>query len=152
MRYTTKNMLVVILAGLVFAFTACADDGTSSGPIADPTPLDQTKIELSLSIRADGQNESAHYTLICSGSAAAKTSEHPTPSAACELLAASPQILDPVPADQMCTQQYGGPATALVTGTRAGQPISREFDLKDGCGISDWRNALPLLGQQPTGN
>lgn len=152
MRQARVSILVLILGVSALLFSGCADDGVSSGPVPDPSPLDETKVELSIFIRANGIAESAHYTLNCSGSAAAKTSEHPQPSEACELLAKSPQILDPAPANQMCTEQYGGPATALVTGTRDGKAVNREFNLKNGCGISDWNNALPLLVQQPTGN
>ena len=152
MRQARVSKLVLILGFSALLLSGCADDGVSSGPVADPSPLDQTKVELSIFIRANGIDESAHYTLNCSGSAAAKTSEHPQPSEACELLATSPQILDPAPANQMCTEQYGGPATALVTGTRDGKGVNREFNLKNGCGIADWNNALPLLVQQPTGN
>lgn len=152
MQRAKVSVLVLIFSATALLFSGCADDGVSSGPGPDPTPLDGAKTELSISIRADGKTESAFYTLKCSGSAAEKTSEHPQPSEACELLAKSPQILDPAPANQMCTEQYGGPATALVTGTRDGKEVRREFNLKNGCGISDWNNALPLLVQQPSGN
>ncbi|PQZ89561.1 hypothetical protein CQ018_15520 [Arthrobacter sp. MYb227] len=152
MQQAKLSLLALIFGASVLLFSGCADDGVTSGPIPDPTPLDETKIELSISIRANGKVQSAHYTLNCSGSAVAKTSDHPLPSEACELLAKSPQILDPAPSNQMCTEQYGGPATALVTGTRDGKAVNREFDLKNGCGISDWGNALPLLVQQPSGN
>lgn len=152
MRRARVSTLVLILGASTLLFSGCADDGARSGPIPDPSPLDETTVELSIHIRANGIDESAHYTLNCSGSAAAKTSKHPQPSEACGLLARAPQILGPAPANQMCTEQYGGPATALVTGTRDGKAINREFNLKNGCGISDWNNALPLLVQQPTGN
>lgn len=152
MRQARVSILVLILGVSAALFSGCADDGVSSGPVPDQSPLNETKIELSILIRANGTDESAHYTLSCSGLAAAKSSDHPLPSEACELLAKSPQILDPAPSNQICTEQYGGPATALVTGTRDGQAVSREFDLKNGCGIADWGNALPLLVQQPSGN
>ena len=65
-----------------------------------------------------------------------------------------PQVLDPAPAPgtQMCTEQYGGPATASITGTVDGKSVERDFDLKNGCGISAWNDALPLLVELPTGN
>lgn len=49
-------------------------------------------------------------------------------------------------ADMMCTQQYGGPQVAVVTGTFHGRPVHRRFSLTDGCEIARWRSLAPLLG------
>jgi hypothetical protein len=44
-----------------------------------------------------------------------------------------------------CTQIYGGPERALVTGTIGARRIRRGFSRTNGCGVSDWRRAMPLL-------
>jgi hypothetical protein len=44
-----------------------------------------------------------------------------------------------------CSQIYGGPERALVTGTIGGRRIRRGFSRTNGCGIADWRRAMPLL-------
>jgi hypothetical protein len=44
-----------------------------------------------------------------------------------------------------CTQIYGGPERALVTGTIGARRIRRGFARTDGCRIADWRRAMPLL-------
>jgi hypothetical protein len=44
-----------------------------------------------------------------------------------------------------CTQIYGGPERALVTGTIGSRRIHRGFSRTNGCGVSDWRRAMPLL-------
>ncbi|MDV8147355.1 serine protease inhibitor [Arthrobacter sp. B10-11] len=49
-------------------------------------------------------------------------------------------------ADMMCTQQYGGPQVAVVTGTFHGRPVHSSFSLTDGCEIARWRSLAPLLG------
>jgi hypothetical protein len=44
-----------------------------------------------------------------------------------------------------CTQQYGGPQTATVTGTLHGEAIDAKFSRVNGCEISRWEQAAPLL-------
>ncbi|WP_411149545.1 SSI family serine proteinase inhibitor [Streptomyces sp. A30] len=51
----------------------------------------------------------------------------------------------PVPGDSVCTMQYGGPATAHVTGTWAGRPVDARFDRSNGCEIGRWDRFVPLL-------
>ena len=48
--------------------------------------------------------------------------------------------------DAMCTQQYGGPQVALVTGLLYGRRVHSRFTLTDGCEIARWRALAPLLG------
>ncbi|MEV8031294.1 SSI family serine proteinase inhibitor [Streptomyces sp. NPDC086182] len=56
----------------------------------------------------------------------------------------------PVPPDTLCTMQYGGPATAHVTGTWAGRPVDARYDRSNGCEISRWNALVPLLpGARP---
>lgn len=47
--------------------------------------------------------------------------------------------------DRACTQIYGGPERARVTGRIGGRSVRRVFSRTDGCGIADWRRAMPLL-------
>ena len=56
-------------------------------------------------------------------------------------------IFFPVPGPPMlCTQQYGGPQVALVTGTLGGRQVHCRFSLTDGCEIARWHALAPLLG------
>ena len=48
--------------------------------------------------------------------------------------------------DVICTQQYGGPQTASITGELNGTPVVGSFSLTDGCQISRWNSATDLLG------
>lgn len=45
----------------------------------------------------------------------------------------------------LCTMQYGGSATAHVTGTWAGRPVDARYDRGDGCEIARWDRLVPLL-------
>ncbi|POH72218.1 SSI family serine proteinase inhibitor [Arthrobacter glacialis] len=135
--------------------SSCGSTGGGTGQASSPAPVSTTDqaatVDLVVEIRNDGQNTS--YSLQCAGSTALATSKHPNAAKACELLARDSKFLDPSPdpTSQMCTQLYGGPATASVTGTIAGKAVDRDFDLKNGCGISAWTAALPLLVEQPAG-
>jgi hypothetical protein len=56
----------------------------------------------------------------------------------------------PVPPDTLCTMEYGGPATAHVTGTWAGRPVDARYDRSNGCEMSRWNALVPLLpGARP---
>jgi hypothetical protein len=55
------------------------------------------------------------------------------------------EVFESVPGDVACTQQYGGPETATVTGTLRGKPVDAEFSRVNGCEISRWRQATPLF-------
>jgi hypothetical protein len=41
--------------------------------------------------------------------------------------------------------QYGGAATARVTGTWAGRPVDAAYSRKNGCEIARWDRLVPLL-------
>jgi hypothetical protein len=45
----------------------------------------------------------------------------------------------------MCTQIYGGPETARIVGTWAGQAVDARFSRVDGCEIARWRALTGLL-------
>ncbi len=42
------------------------------------------------------------------------------------------------PADQICTQIFGGADIAVISGELDGQPVSVEIKRNDGCGIAAW--------------
>jgi hypothetical protein len=41
--------------------------------------------------------------------------------------------------------EYGGPATARITGTWAGRPVDGRYDRSNGCQIARWNDLVPLL-------
>jgi hypothetical protein len=50
-----------------------------------------------------------------------------------------------------CTQIYGGPQRARITGTIGTRQIDRRLKRTNGCEISDWRHAVPLVPQVRAG-
>jgi hypothetical protein len=64
----------------------------------------------------------------------------------CAADAVSAHAFEPVNPRQACTDIFGGPQTALVTGTLRGKPVSARFRRDNGCQIARWEAAAPLLG------
>jgi len=48
-----------------------------------------------------------------------------------------------------CTEIYGGPETAHLTGTLAGEPVDVEISRNNGCGITDYDALFAALGVEP---
>jgi hypothetical protein len=64
---------------------------------------------------------------------------HPRRTAACrELRRLGWQTLRPVPPDVACTQIYGGPQVAVVTGLIDGRRVWAKLRRTDGCQIDRW--------------
>jgi LysM repeat protein len=47
---------------------------------------------------------------------------------------------------QLCSQIYGGPQYAHITGTVSGEPVNLMVTRTDGCGTAAWQTLEPLLG------
>lgn len=138
------SVLVVLL------LTACAPGGgpgspPSSGkpqpapPTVSPSPSAGT--DALTIVVDDGSGGQTTWTLQCDPPGG----DHPDPAAACAALDAHPDALAPVAPGRMCTQQYGGPMTATVTGRWRGDPVDSRFSLTDGCQIARWAALQGLL-------
>ncbi len=121
----------------------------TSRPSAGPG---QGNAELAITVvPAQGAAE-VDYTLVCSSGTPAAESSHPNAAAACAAIKANPDILAPSKpsGSQACTQQYGGPQVAVVTGTFRGRSVHSTFTRTDGCEIARWKAMAPLLGGTAT--
>ncbi len=64
----------------------------------------------------------------------------PRRTTACRALAHSGvSTLRPVPPDRACTEIYGGPMVAIVTGTIGGRRVWARLRRDDGCQIDRWK-------------
>ncbi|MGW6454825.1 SSI family serine proteinase inhibitor [Streptomyces sp. NPDC055078] len=74
---------------------------------------------------------------------------HPEAEAACarldELAREGRDPFAPVGQDEVCTQQFGGPETARVTGIWHGRKVDGTFARTNGCEISRWQTMEPVL-------
>jgi len=69
----------------------------------------------------------------------------PARVAACRKLNSLTSPFRPIPENALCTQIYGGPQVARVTGRFRGNRIWAEFRRRDGCEIARWERLRPLL-------
>lgn len=164
-RPPTRHLLLGALApAALLLLAACADGsaGTSPtpsvvAPVASPTagrPLGPAPsvsrsavpaaAGLTVEVDATGEGATETWTLTCDPTGGT----HPDPQAACLVLgtAEGRAALEPVPMDTACTQLWGGPQTAHVTGTLDGQAVDATFSRSDGCQIARWDALEPLLG------
>ncbi|WP_435375666.1 SSI family serine proteinase inhibitor [Aquipuribacter sp. MA13-6] len=116
-------------------------------------PVDPVGAELTVVVGGpDG--DQPPVTLSCDWATGTATGSHPQAQQACaDLLAAvtAGNPFAPVAPDAMCTQQYGGDATAEITGAvldAEGGPVdvAATFALTDGCQISRWQAMGAVLG------
>jgi hypothetical protein len=70
---------------------------------------------------------------------------HPQAAAACRKLAAMQSPFAPIPKDAVCTEQYGGPQVALVTGTFRGHAVWTQLAARNGCEIARFKRLSFLV-------
>lgn len=139
--------------------TTESDGGTSTETPATTTTTTaggggevDAAISLSIDVTADGQPLRS-ATLSCGNTTAEGTDFLADPQAAvaaCDLLQTNPdastRLVEGPNPDLLCTEIYGGPEVATVTGEIQGQPVDTTIDRTDGCGIAAWDTLAPLLG------
>jgi hypothetical protein len=69
----------------------------------------------------------------------------PHRAAACRKLAGLKAPFAPVPKNVACTEIYGGPQVALVTGRFRGRSVRAAFNRRDGCQIERWNRVAFLF-------
>ncbi len=153
MRTPVLHLLTAPLAVVAFGLlTACAttDPGPSGPTAATPRatgsgstspPPSASSGELTIVVRDAGEQEST-WTLTCDPVGGT----HPDPAAACAALTAhATAALPPVAKDTMCTDVYGGPETASITGTWDSRPVASSFSRTNGCQTARWNMLEGLL-------
>ena len=111
---------------------------------SDSSVSTRSGAELLVTVTESEGSTPTEWMLTCGSSAGGS---HPDPPAACAALQA---VLDeggdpfaPVPADAVCTEIYGGSATATLTGTWQGKAVDASYSRTNGCEIARWD---PLMG------
>lgn len=126
-----------------------ADDGNDQPPLgAGPYPVGTLEITIT-----HPDADPLSYTISCLGDTATITPpvEGLNEQTACAALsddATRTLLFDGPPADRICTEIYGGPDEATITGTLDEQPVDVVITRNDGCGIDDWDSTL--AGVLPT--
>jgi hypothetical protein len=70
---------------------------------------------------------------------------HPQAASACRKLAAMTSPFAPIPKDAVCTEQYGGPQVALITGTFRGHALWTQLAARNGCEIARFKRLSFLV-------
>lgn len=100
---------------------------------------------LTVTVRDAGEGLDGTYEVTCRPG----RGSHPDPEGACAAVERNARwgqdTFAPPQQDAICTMQYGGPATAHVTGTWAGRPVDAVYDRRNGCAIDRWDALVPLL-------
>ena len=120
----------------------CGSESSDEPPAAGGTEPDPPATELTIAYWPDGRDGPAREaTLTCDPDGGT----HPRPAEACEALRADADALAPLPPDLMCTQIYGGPEEAEITGTLDGEQVQASFSRQNGCEIDRWDRLADLF-------
>ncbi len=128
--------IVLALAGLAL-LAGCGSDDDEPASTVPPAPSG-----VALDIRFDdGEGHTRRASLRCAGGDPEATGylEDGDPAALCRAARAVASLITrQPPARRVCTQIFGGPQTARVTGTLAGADVDRRFSRHNGCRIAEW--------------
>ncbi len=140
-------MVSVIAVAVVGCGSTQANDDVTpppDTPIGGPFPVADLAI-----VVEHPDRETVDYRLSCLGDTATVIGDVDVEEQAACLALASPDVMTRLiqgaPQDQVCTEQYGGPDVATITGTIDDQAVNTTVDRANGCGISDWDDLLADL-------
>lgn len=133
MRCLAATIAVLALGAGVLVAQGCGDDAASGGATGDPGTGN-----LQITYIPEPGVKPRQADLVCpaTGSDAA---------AACEQIESLTAAFDPVPGDQACSQQYGGPEQIVLYGRWAGQPVDTTLTRTNGCEIDRYESLAPVL-------
>ncbi|MCH0572609.1 hypothetical protein I3F60_25750 [Streptomyces sp. MUM 136J] len=144
---TAAPLLTAVSVVTLSASTASTTSTTSTVP---PSPTRSgaggaSADHLVVQVRHAGAGRDGTYELSCHPGGGS----HPDVDGACRAVERNTrwgtETFAPVPEGSVCTMQYGGPATARVTGTWDGRPVDAVFGRGNGCEIERWDRFVPLL-------
>ncbi|SED08596.1 Subtilisin inhibitor-like [Streptomyces sp. 2131.1] len=145
-----RRLALTAVASLAALSAAAPAATAASGPLPLPLSLpllqDDAGTRLTVVVAGSGNPEAdGRYELECGPAGGT----HPVAAQACERLGQlegeGTDPFAPVSRDAMCTQQYGGEATARVTGTWHGRHVDATFRRTNGCEIARWNGLRPVL-------
>ena len=122
-------MRAAALTLVALAATGCMSRSDSSNSDSSPT----ADLQISVSIR-NSEAPSQAWTLHCPPGGTL-----PDAAAACRKLGQIDDPFAPVPEGTACTQIYGGPEIADVSGTFNGKPVDAQFSRGNGCELERWK-------------
>ncbi|MGW1412059.1 SSI family serine proteinase inhibitor [Streptomyces sp. NPDC002403] len=143
-----RRLALTAVASLAALSAAAPAATAATGLLPLPLPVlrDDTRTRLTITVSGSGNSAAEGTFELRCGPAGGS---HPVAAQACgrldELAGEGADPFAPVPGDALCTKQFGGPATARVTGTWQGRRVDTVFSRTDGCEISRWNTLRPVL-------
>ena len=126
----------LVAVGLFLLLGGCGGGGEPAA--GDTAP----RADLRITVWPDGRGgQPSRATLSCDFPGGG----HPHPDRACRALFREPGALEPVPADAVCTQIYGGAQEADVEGTLDGRHVKASLNRRNGCEIARWDRLAPVF-------
>jgi len=119
------EMRRLILLGVLAGLAGCGNDERAAAPAPSSSAT-----SLVITVDADGDGPKAPTQSRCAGDACP---------------AVSAEAFKPVRPRQVCTDIFGGPQTATIEGTLRGRRVSARFSRQNGCEVTRWELAKPLL-------
>ena len=135
-RATLPPMRLLALIALLAAVGCGA--GTSA-PAAGSTGA--TDLKITYWTQGRTASPAKKWTLRC----APAGGTHPQAVSACRKLGTMSNPFAPIPKDAMCTDQYGGPQVALVTGSFRGRALWIQLANRNGCEIARFKRLSFLV-------
>ena len=132
MRCLAATLAVLAVGATGLVIQGCGD-GAGGGAAGDPGTGN-----LQITYIPEPGVTPRKADLVCPASTADDT-------AACEQIESLTPAFDPVPADQVCSQQYGGPEQIVLSGTWAGKPVDTTLTRTNGCEIDRYEALAPVL-------
>jgi hypothetical protein len=136
---------LLLLTALSLAMLGCGGDDATTAGTTDGDPGATASTDLTITVDPGAGGEAVTYSLTCGPAGG----DHPDPEAACTGLDAATadetKPLNPTPANQICTEIYGGDQTAVIEGTLNGEPLRTELSRTNGCEIARWDALQPVL-------
>ena len=120
------------LLGLLMATALLAACGGNDEEAAAPAPDEPTQLDVKVTGAA---SEPIRMTLRCGGT--------------CDVAKADEAIKGANDPARACTQQYGGPAEAHITGTIEGRPVDTTLTRNDGCAIHAYDTFFAAFDRKP---
>jgi len=126
------------IAALIVLLAAVGCGTGASAPAASSSTT-----ELKITYWPQGRTAASvkKWTLRC----APAGGTHPAAASACRKLAAMTSPFAPIPKDAVCTEQYGGPQVALITGTFRGHALWTQLAARNGCEIARFKRLSFLV-------
>ncbi len=129
------RLAVVIAVTALLAGCGADDEAAMPAPPVPAAPVADLTVRLDPD--GDGPKRPREAEVRC------RTADE---SPLCEQVAAlTVADFEAVPDNVACTQEFGGPEVATVTGTLGGTPVEGRFSREDGCQIGRWEVMRPVI-------